>query len=216
MLSFLKPSVLLASCFITYQGASKDFQVYNLFGKKKDTPKHTKSYIWGNGFYYARPGAAMQFKNFEPKLIKNISGEKDLNFKQFGFGEFHEGGIDLKGDFYVWPKHKLDASFSNDGDQKREALNLLDNTHSVKQIAFSKGWIWALRENGEVYQWQVKVEAGNEDAEDVDNLKVEVNKTPRKIDDLKNVVQIATGEDHFIALDKEGQVWAMGDDTYGN
>lgn len=32
---------------------------------------------------------------------------------------------------------------------------------------------------------------------------------------LKDIVQIATGNDHFVALNKEGDVMTMGDDTYG-
>ena len=32
---------------------------------------------------------------------------------------------------------------------------------------------------------------------------------------LSNIVQIAAGPDHTLALDKDGQVWAWGDNTYG-
>ena len=38
---------------------------------------------------------------------------------------------------------------------------------------------------------------------------------PILVKDLPAVSQIATGVDHFLALDKNGQVFAMGDDTFG-
>ncbi len=44
--------------------------------------KRNDVYIWGNGFYQARPDAILQFKNFEPKLIKNLP--KNLVKLKFG------------------------------------------------------------------------------------------------------------------------------------
>jgi hypothetical protein len=32
--------------------------------KSEDQPKQTLTYIWGNGYYQARPDALLQFKNF--------------------------------------------------------------------------------------------------------------------------------------------------------
>ena len=40
-------------------------------------------------------------------------------------------------------------------------------------------------------------------------------KEPIHITELKNIEQIVSGSDHFLALDKNGEVWAMGDDTFG-
>lgn len=34
--------------------------------------KKYEIYMWGNGNYQARPDAILQFKNFTPKLIKNL------------------------------------------------------------------------------------------------------------------------------------------------
>jgi len=38
---------------------------------------------------------------------------------------------------------------------------------------------------------------------------------PEKVEELKNIVEISAGERHAIALDKNGEVWSFGDDTYG-
>ena len=38
---------------------------------------------------------------------------------------------------------------------------------------------------------------------------------PIHIKDLTNIKMIACGSDHFIALNKNGEVFAMGDDSFG-
>ena len=38
---------------------------------------------------------------------------------------------------------------------------------------------------------------------------------PLHVKELPELKMIATGSDHLIALDKNGKVWAMGDDTFG-
>lgn len=63
--------------------------------------KSTSTYMWGNGFYQAIPGAPMQFNNFYPKKIPELS-----NFRSFAFAEELEAGINDKGELYVWPSKK--------------------------------------------------------------------------------------------------------------
>lgn len=217
MLSALRLSAVASASFIAYQCTSKDFITQNILGKakKEEKSKLTKSYIWGNGRYVPRENIPMQFKNFEPKLIKSFLGPNNLNFKEFNFGEYHEGGIDIKGNFYIWKKYRPDASISREEDELRTDLIQLDNSGKVKQICFSKGWAWALHDNGDVYQWQLKALVEDENDIDEENLKFEINKKGRKIEALKDVAQISTGDDHFAAVDKDGNVWTMGDDTFG-
>jgi alpha-tubulin suppressor-like RCC1 family protein len=79
-------------------------------------------------------------------------------------------------------------------------------------LTFSKGFAWVLKENGKVHQYPITVKIEN----DTDKIcDVTVASKPRVIDELENVMQICTGNDHFIALNKAGDVFAMGDDTLG-
>jgi hypothetical protein len=39
-----------------------------------NTKKH-EAYIWGNGYYQARPDALLQFHNFVPKVINNLPND---------------------------------------------------------------------------------------------------------------------------------------------
>lgn len=218
MISAVKASVVISSCFLAYKSRSKlESYVQNFRETAKDKIESslTKTYIWGNGFYDPKPDMMVEvFQNFEPKLIKSFLGEKNPNFKKITFGEYHEGGIDTKGNFYIWNKHQVDAlTRKTENDSIRKDLIKLDGSGNVKQIGFSRGSAWALKENGEVYQWQIKSVA--KDSKGSGAKQIEVNNKPKKIENLKDIVQIATGEDHFIALDKEGNVWTMGDDTYG-
>ena len=43
------------------------------------------TYIWGNGYYQARPDALLQFHNFYPKKIDNLPSD----LAQLFFGEFY-------------------------------------------------------------------------------------------------------------------------------
>ena len=72
--------------------------------KKYDT------YIWGNGYYQARPDAILQFKNFTPKLIKNLPD----NLKHIEFGEYYDAGVDDQGNLYIWDSQNIDANFIPD------------------------------------------------------------------------------------------------------
>lgn len=81
--------------------------------KKSDEKVPTKTFIWGNGIYQARPDAVLQFKNFEPKLIKNFSGKENKNMREIYFGEHNEAGIDINGNIFAWSKPLLEANFSN-------------------------------------------------------------------------------------------------------
>lgn len=214
MLSALKVSAIAASCFLAVQNTAPDQRASNFLGLFKKKRNLTKTYIWGNGYYQPRPEIIHErYKNFEPKLIKSFLGEKNINFKNITFGEHHEGGIDTKGNLYIWKKHKLDASIPDpDKDEARTDLIQLDNSGKVKQISFSKGSLWALYENGDVYQWQIKIS----DFNGQDNIKFEVSEKGKRVSALNDVVQMQTGEDHFVALDKQGNIWTMGDDTFGN
>ena len=173
--------------------------------------QNTKTFIWGNGVYQPRPDAALRFKNYEPKLIKTFMGKDGINLKDITFGDNHEGGIDINNNIHVWKSHKLDSSYSK-GDNERSEILVLDEGGDNKQMAFAMGFIWILKENGDVYQHtildekQYKVQLP---------IEVEIIKTPQKVDELKGIVQISSGEGHFAALDKNGHVWVVGDDTLG-
>ena len=74
-----------------------------------------------------------------------------------------------------------------------------------------------------MYVWKIdyklsddfKPQGGFLQSEAIDQFEVSVLKEPVHIKELKNIEQIVSGTDHFLALDKNGEIWAMGDDTFG-
>lgn len=84
-----------------------------VLAKEREKQGKTVSYIWGNGVYQARPDALLQFRNFEPKRITTLTGDKSM--RMLRFSEYYEAGIDTQGRLYVWPIKPLD---SNAGDNK--------------------------------------------------------------------------------------------------
>lgn len=207
--------VLLAGTFLGINNETAPIKA--LFGSKKSeaketTPKETKTYIWGNGVYQPRPDAALRFRNFEPKQIKTFQGKGNINLKDLAFGEYHEGGISTDGKVYIWRKHVLDSSQS-DNDDIRKDIILLDGDKNNKHLTFSKGYAWVLKENGQVHQYKINVNIDN-DTEEIKDIQVSPKST--HIKELNDVMQICTGHDHIVALDSKGSVWAMGDDTLGS
>lgn len=180
---------------------------------QKTSSRLTKTFIWGNGRYQSKPDSYIQFKNFEPKLIETFLGASNINMSRVFFGEHHEAGIDINGNGYIWPKHVQPSTKEREiNDNERKGVSLLDNSGQVVQIAFTKGFVWTLRKDGSVYQWPVQVKY-NEDREEI--KEVNIGSAARHVTSLKEIKQIATGVDHFVALNHKGEVFTMGDDTFG-
>lgn len=65
-----------------------------------------------------------------------------------------------------------------------------------------------LTNKGHVYAYDISVEILNKEQLKMfkapEQVETSINLTPRKIIELSNIVQMAAGERHVIALDKEG------------
>lgn len=163
---------------------------------------HNLLHMWGNGNYNPRPGHPedlLNFTNFKPKLIRNFKPETSPNLKSIAFGENHEAAIDEKGDIYIWKRHIVNNVKLEEIDDMHRDVKLLQSG-SFTQLAFTKGILFAVNTKGEVWQWRF-----DKDPEP----------TARRIPGLSNIKKIAAGLDHFAALDNNGAVWTMGDDTFG-
>ena len=72
----------------------------------------------------------------------------------------------------------------------------------IVQTCFTQGFVWTLNKKGEVHQYQLS-KTLNDYKEIVD---VQLNTQARKIQTLPpKIVQISTGEDHFVALTESGE-----------
>jgi alpha-tubulin suppressor-like RCC1 family protein len=184
--------------------------------------KPTDVYVWGNGIQI---NASLNYNNYYPKKIKNFSGKNDPQIIMVKFGDFHEAYLDKKGKIHICSKHKL-PSMKLDGqdDWIREGMITLEiKGRKVEDIAFTQNRLFVLTNKGEVYVWVINYELPEEKDgpkgdffdKKPEEFDVEIIKEPILIQELKNIVEIASGTDHFLARDKNGDVWAMGDDTFG-
>lgn len=164
---------------------------------------HNILHLWGNSDYRPRPGHPedlLNFTNFTPKTIKNFKENDSPNLIKVSFGPKHEAGLDDKGFIHIWPVHIANNVSLPEIDDNIREVKQLSKMGGFTEIKFTDHILFALNSKGEVWQWRFDL---SEDPE------------PRKIPRLHDIVKIDTGRDHFAALDKEGYIWTMGDDSYG-
>ena len=195
------------------EGETIGNQFFGIFSSKKLSDEKTKTYIWGNGFAQVSPTSGGGYANFEPKLIKNFDGKETPYMKKIFFGKGVEAGIDVNGDVHAWKMEPLHSAVRKGKDyNKREGVKMVDKEGDNIQVAFTKKFLWVLKKNGTVYQYPINLEVNNKNFE-VNEFSVSDKK--RKIDSLSKIKQIQAGEDHFVAINEDGKVFTMGNDTLG-
>lgn len=165
--------------------------------------QHNQVQVWGNGVYNPRkghPDDILNFSNFTPKLIKNFCEEQSPNLVKMVFGPKADAGIDEKGEIYIWNKHTVNNVKLDDVDDETRDIKKLDFSEKAQDLKFVDGILFALDTKGEVWQWRF----------DISN-----KPKARKISRLSNIKKIVSGIGHLVALDKNGTIWTLGDDTYG-
>lgn len=75
-----------------------------------------------------------------------------------------------------WKSHKLASSnLFSDKDQERQFEVLYEKP--VKQIAFTKGFLWGVLDTGKVLQWAIE----KLPTQDGENESFKINKKPREV-----------------------------------
>ena len=165
--------------------------------------QQTYLHMWGNGLYKPRlgyPNDIMNFENFTPKLIKNFSEPSSPQLTKLTIGSRFEAGIDANGQVHIWNKHIINSVQLEGVDDEERTVRKLEFPEKAVDLKFVEKILFALDAKGNVWQWRFDSE---------EEAKV------RKIPSLSKIKKISSGNGHFVALDGEGQVWTMGDDTYG-
>ena len=171
-------------------------------------------YVWGNdysdgiGFYkeevYTEPTLKCGLKN-----IVQVAAGTDFSI-----------ALDKDGNVWAWGKNSHGLLCNNS-----EACGIpvkIELLKDVVQIAAGHTNGLALLRDGTVWLWG-EIETSNDDAYEYGysdvyekgSCKNEYNSTPSKIWNLENIISIAFGERHFIALKSDGTVWSWGSNRYG-
>ena len=202
----------------------KDGRLYNFNEfenniKKKMLNTKTDLFIWGNG--YADDTSI--YTNFHPHRIKKFTNNKNNKLPNdiidITFNEFYSAAIDKDFNVYVWKEPKLNAEKNfNIDNHTRDDIIKLDIKLKVVSAKFTKDRLFLLTSDGNVYMYLIDINypKHNQFFEklapepivtlDINNIHVK---------ELKNIVQIASGKDHLILLDKNGKLFGMGDDSFG-
>jgi alpha-tubulin suppressor-like RCC1 family protein len=100
-----------------------------------------------------------------------------------------------------------------------EITTIPKSAGKVRQVQFSKRRMFVLTEKGQCFVYIIEVSQLKRDemfAKTAPEFTGELLfDNAILIKDLPSLKMIACGQNHFLGLDKNGKVWAMGDDTFG-
>lgn len=178
--------------------------------------------MWGDGY---QVDSSQEFSNFTPKNIKNFKGDKTPDVVDVAFGWYHEAYVDKQGGLYVCAKAKMSSikikEIRDDVRQPLVKVSSLPKNSKVQQVSFTRQRMFVVTQDGKLYVYRIEEKAPSREdmmfssitrAQFTGELLIE---EPIFVKDLPQLKMIATGVDHIIMLDRKGQVWAMGDDTFG-
>ncbi|CEP25103.1 unnamed protein product [Cyberlindnera jadinii] len=188
-------------------------------------------FVWGTGSM-CELGLGPDAKTKEVKRPRLNPFLKDKGIVDFVAGGMHTIALDSKNQVWSWGSNDsfvlgrdtskakevlkdMDAADSDDdedGDLNEEEstpglVEGLPEDQKVVQLAATDNLSAVLLDSGDVYAWGTfRCNEG------ILGFKhdVRIQKTPVKVDEFKDIVQLAPGKDHILGLDKKGVVYAWG------
>jgi alpha-tubulin suppressor-like RCC1 family protein len=186
-------------------------------------------FIWGNGVYQAKPGVVPNFINFSPKKQLFSLDKKKAKYGVPDIVDIEASDkllicLDSKGNIWscdnkqIWsakkdsnlPSFKI-KSIDKSGIAKNQVIhsqNFISNLQNINgkgkttSIKIVLENVYALNHKGKLFRSKLdKIQNGSPDW--------------KEIKTVKNVKQIDGGVRHLLMLDNDGNVFAMGDDTFG-
>lgn len=163
----------------------------------------------------------LQFYNKELFLELNQEDPKNrFDFIDLAFNEYLCAAIDKKNNLYVWREPTLNAEKEKTiNNHARIGIERLGSNHKVIEAKFTKDKLFFLNSKGEVYFYKIDIYQPRSDdffESSLPETQVQIHKDKLiHIKEFKNIKMLATGKDHILALDKDGIVYGMGDDSFG-
>lgn len=193
-------------------------------------------FVWGSGSMceLGLGPAALTKEVKRPRLNPFLTNQElgECGIVDFAVGGMHVLALDSRNRVWSWGNNdnkvlgrdttalkenlkSADASDSEDEDgdlnEAESTPGLVDNlpksNAKIVQLVATDNLSGVLYEDGEVYTWGTF--RGNEGLMGYDS-KTSVQEKPLRNGSLKNIVQLAGGKDHVLALDSKGIVYAWG------
>jgi len=165
-----------------------------------------KIYTWGNNNYGQLGNGTYIDKHIPTKMISK--GEK---FNTFSTSLYSTSAISISGKLYVSGRN-LDGLLGDGGDLTTTNTPKLVKIKSVFTKDFSAGNNYAveINESGEIYSW------GYNNCGQLGDGTTETKYTRTKINVVGTYFQkVSAGHDHTIALSESGDIYAWGENEYG-
>ena len=196
---------------------------------------------WGNNTSAINTTEPIQIEKGKYKETKEIetpegttqttTTEKEIdlnNIKDIAVGYNHNLALDSEGHVYSWGYNGY-GQLGDDSTSTKEIPTRIESLEEIEKVYCYKDVSMAINKQGEIYIWGYKYNKTptkinfygkaislNEKlilAEDGSVWNLSDN--PSKIDGLKNIVEVTSGENHYAALDSKGKVWVWGYNRYG-
>ncbi|EEQ47057.1 regulator of chromosome condensation [Candida albicans WO-1] len=212
----------------------------NEYAKAKSTPLDVFVWGTGSMCELGLGPSAKNKEVKRPRLNPYLTEEKlgGTKIVDFAVGGMHTLALDGKNRIWSWGGNDsgvlgrdtsqakevlkdIDGKNGNDDDDDDDDedgdLNEAESTPAlvenlpegeIVQLAATDNLSAALLSNGDVYAWGCF--RCNEGLLGFLRDEIKLQKTPLKIKELKNIVQLAAGKDHLLALDSKGIVYAWG------
>jgi alpha-tubulin suppressor-like RCC1 family protein len=211
-----------ASLLVMAKGVTSEKTPINCFNdfdstmKKKILASKTDMFLWGNGYI----NETANYTNFHPHRIKELVTKDKLvpgDVIDISFNDYMAAAIDKSYNLYVWKEPKLNAE-KDDTIDNHVRKDLVKLNGKVIEAKFTKDKLFVLSQDGKVYLYNIKITQPKHEEffeKFVPEPIVELEEGLIHIKELSGIVHIVTGKDHFIALDKNGKLFGMGDDSFG-
>ncbi|PAQ13345.1 hypothetical protein CD798_15635 [Bacillaceae bacterium SAOS 7] len=162
-------------------------------------------WTWGRNAYGQLGHSASVKKNEHPTQVKELS-----NIIAVAAGDHHTLAVDVSGQVWAWGRNAYGQLGSSVG-STMITPTLVSSVSNVIAVAAGAEHSVALKRDGTVWAWGRNTvgQLGNGETTDV-------NYTPMKVPGLTNIMEIAAGANHTVALKQDRTtVWAWGSNSYG-
>ncbi len=163
-------------------------------------------YAWGDndeGQLGLGDAATMDFDDVDRLTPERVPGLEDVVAVVRGYD--HSMALDAQGNVWTFGDNG-DGQLGLGDEQSRDVPTQLPSLTHIVQIAAGSKSSYALDEQGNVWAWG-RNRYGNlgQGTEDTNP-----HNAPAQITSLSDIIMLATGRDHVLALDARGQIWAWG------
>lgn len=160
-------------------------------------------YAWGNNLY-GQLGSSNSEVYYNPLPVP-LS-----NVRQIAVGQYHSVALQSDGTVFTFGAN-WSFQIGNGAEQWQNQITPLQVLTGVRSIAAGDGYTLALKQDGTVWYWGTIQFNDN-----VTNQTIEIKSiVPTQVTGLSDIISIAAGANHILALKSDGSIWSWGQNSFG-